>query len=153
MLFICVVTKMAFCMYAGALVLQSRDGLGDHAERADHGGNDRRHYDDRRVWRSGLHRRHPFAHHDRRFGDGPVHRPAQARGLGRPVRGRHAHAGARRHAHPQAWTDPTYPFWGIILGAIYGGTFYWGIDQVNVQRMLGPGTWNRPAGARCSPCC
>lgn len=34
------------------------------------------------------------------------------------------------------YDDPHYPFWGIILGAIYGGTFYWGIDQVNVQRVL-----------------
>ncbi len=33
--------------------------------------------------------------------------------------------------------DPNYPFWGIILGAIYGGVFYWGMDQVNVQRVLG----------------
>jgi SSS family solute:Na+ symporter len=33
--------------------------------------------------------------------------------------------------------DPNYPFWGIIAGAIYGGVFYWGIDQVNVQRALG----------------
>ena len=32
--------------------------------------------------------------------------------------------------------DPTYPFWGIIAGALYGGIFYWGIDQVNVQRAL-----------------
>jgi SSS family solute:Na+ symporter len=40
------------------------------------------------------------------------------------------------HMH-KAWTDPVYPFWGVILGAIYGGTFYWGMDQVNVQRMLG----------------
>ena len=31
------------------------------------------------------------------------------------------------------YDDPNYPFWGII---IYGGTFYWGIDQVNVQRVL-----------------
>ena len=35
------------------------------------------------------------------------------------------------------YNDANYPFWGIIAGAIYGGTFYWGIDQVNVQRMLG----------------
>ncbi len=34
-------------------------------------------------------------------------------------------------------TDPNYPFWGIIIGAIYGGIFYWGMDQVNAQRMLG----------------
>ena len=33
--------------------------------------------------------------------------------------------------------DPDYPFWGIIAGAVYGGVFYWGIDQVNVQRALG----------------
>ena len=35
------------------------------------------------------------------------------------------------------YDDPHYPFWGVIIGAIYGGTFYWGMDQVNVQRMLG----------------
>jgi SSS family solute:Na+ symporter len=33
--------------------------------------------------------------------------------------------------------DKHYPFWGIILVGLYGGTFYWGIDQVNVQRVLG----------------
>jgi uncharacterized sodium:solute symporter family permease YidK len=37
----------------------------------------------------------------------------------------------------KAYDDPNYPFWGIILGAFYGGTFYWGMDQVNVQRVLG----------------
>ena len=40
------------------------------------------------------------------------------------------------HIH-RPYTDPTYPFWGVILGAIYGGIFYWGVDQVNVQRVLG----------------
>jgi len=35
------------------------------------------------------------------------------------------------------YDDANYPFWGVIAGAIYGGTFYWGIDQVNVQRVLG----------------
>jgi SSS family solute:Na+ symporter len=35
------------------------------------------------------------------------------------------------------YDDPNYPFWGIIFGAIYGGIFYWGMDQVNVQRVLG----------------
>lgn len=35
------------------------------------------------------------------------------------------------------YDDPNYPFWGIILGAVYGGIFYWGMDQVNVQRVLG----------------
>ena len=49
--------------------------------------------------------------------------------------------------------DPSYPFWGIILGVAYGGLFYWGMDQVNVQRMLGAGTWIRLAGVRCSRRC
>jgi SSS family solute:Na+ symporter len=37
----------------------------------------------------------------------------------------------------KAYDDPNYPFWGIIVGACFGGTFYWGMDQVNVQRVLG----------------
>ena len=32
--------------------------------------------------------------------------------------------------------DPVYPFWGILSMAFYGGIFYWGMDQVNVQRAL-----------------
>lgn len=32
--------------------------------------------------------------------------------------------------------DPVYPFWGILATAFYAGIFYWGIDQVNVQRIL-----------------
>jgi len=35
------------------------------------------------------------------------------------------------------YTDPNYPFWGVILSACYAGIFYWGVDQVNVQRVLG----------------
>jgi solute:Na+ symporter, SSS family len=34
------------------------------------------------------------------------------------------------------YNDPVYPFWGIIATAFYAGIFYWGIDQVNVQRVL-----------------
>ena len=34
------------------------------------------------------------------------------------------------------WDDPVYPFWGIIATAFYAGIFYWGMDQVNVQRVL-----------------
>jgi len=34
------------------------------------------------------------------------------------------------------YNHPIYPFWGIIAGAVYGGIWYWGIDQVNVQRVL-----------------
>ena len=32
--------------------------------------------------------------------------------------------------------DPVYPFWGIVATAFYAGIFYWGMDQVNVQRVL-----------------
>ncbi len=32
--------------------------------------------------------------------------------------------------------DPAYPFWGILATAFYAGVFYWGMDQVNVQRVL-----------------
>lgn len=35
------------------------------------------------------------------------------------------------------YDDPNYPFIGVILSAFYGGIFYWGVDQVNVQRVLG----------------
>lgn len=35
------------------------------------------------------------------------------------------------------YNDPNYPFLGVILSAFYSGTFYWGVDQVNVQRVLG----------------
>jgi solute:Na+ symporter, SSS family len=35
------------------------------------------------------------------------------------------------------YDDPNYPFVGVILSAFYGGIFYWGVDQVNVQRVLG----------------
>ena len=34
------------------------------------------------------------------------------------------------------YNDPIYPFWGILATAFYAGVFYWGIDQVNVQRVL-----------------
>ena len=34
------------------------------------------------------------------------------------------------------YNDPVYPFWGILATAFYAGVFYWGIDQVNVQRVL-----------------
>ncbi|MDR2234038.1 MAG: sodium/solute symporter [Tannerella sp.] len=34
------------------------------------------------------------------------------------------------------YDDPVYPFWGILATAFYAGAFYWGIDQVNVQRVL-----------------
>ncbi len=36
----------------------------------------------------------------------------------------------------KAYDDPVYPFWGILATAFYAGIFYWGMDQVNVQRAL-----------------
>jgi SSS family solute:Na+ symporter len=35
------------------------------------------------------------------------------------------------------YDDPNYPLLGILLSALYSGVFYWGMDQVNVQRVLG----------------
>jgi SSS family solute:Na+ symporter len=35
-----------------------------------------------------------------------------------------------------SWRKFLYPFWGILATAFYAGIFYWGIDQVNVQRAL-----------------
>ena len=40
------------------------------------------------------------------------------------------------HIH-KPWTDPIYPFWGVLLTVVCAGVFYWGMDQVNVQRLLG----------------
>jgi SSS family solute:Na+ symporter len=37
----------------------------------------------------------------------------------------------------KGYADPNYPFWGIVLSALFSGVFYWGMDQVNVQRVLG----------------
>jgi SSS family solute:Na+ symporter len=34
------------------------------------------------------------------------------------------------------YNDGIYPFWGILATAFYAGVFYWGIDQVNAQRVL-----------------
>lgn len=34
------------------------------------------------------------------------------------------------------YDNAVYPFWGILATAFYAGIFYWGIDQVNVQRVL-----------------
>ena len=35
------------------------------------------------------------------------------------------------------YDDPNYPFWGVVASALVGGLFYWGMDQVSVQRVLG----------------
>jgi len=35
------------------------------------------------------------------------------------------------------YDDPHYPFLGLVAISVYAGTFYWGMDQVNAQRVLG----------------
>jgi SSS family solute:Na+ symporter len=137
MLFICIVTKMAFCMYAGALVLQAVTGWG--------------------IMQSVLLMGVTTAIITMIGGFGVVaytdaiHAPIMIAGSGlvlfiglHKVGGwgalceavRHSPVPGAMHMH-KGWTDPVYPFWGVILGAVYGGIFYWGMDQVNVQRMLG----------------
>ena len=153
MLVICVVTKMAFCLYAGALVLQSLLGwdimptiaalavmtaiitvIGGFAAVA---------YTD------------------------AIHAPIMIIGSAavlliglHKVGGWEALCTAVAHSPvPNAmrihapYDDPVYPFWGVILCAVYGGTFYWGMDQVNVQRLLGARAWTMPVGGQCSQCC
>ena len=46
-----------------------------------------------------------------------------------------ANAGDKMHV-VKPFDDPDYPFWGILATAFYAGVFYWGIDQVNTQRVL-----------------
>ena len=137
MLFICIVTKMAFCMYAGALVLQAVTGWG--------------------IMQSVLIMGVTTAIITMIGGFGVVaytdaiHAPIMLAGSGlvlfiglHKIGGwgalcaavQHSPVPNGMHMH-KPWTDPTYPFWGVILGAVYGGIFYWGMDQVNVQRMLG----------------
>jgi solute:Na+ symporter, SSS family len=137
MLAICVVTKMAFCLYAGAFVLKELTGweimptvaalaaatavitiLGGFAAVA---------YTD------------------------AIHAPIMIAGSAAvlavglwKVGGwtelctaiQHSAVPDGMHMH-KPFDDPVYPFWGVILCGIYGGTFYWGIDQVNIQRVLG----------------
>jgi solute:Na+ symporter, SSS family len=137
MLVICVVTKMAFCLYAGALVLQSLLGYGIMptivilalvtAIITMIGGFAVVAYTD------------------------AIHTPIMIVGSAIvlfvglcKVGGWNALCTAvsqtplpdAMHMH-RPYDDPVYPFWGVILVAVYGGIFYWGIDQVNVQRLLG----------------
>jgi SSS family solute:Na+ symporter len=137
MLFICVVTKMAFCMYAGALVLQAVTGwdilpsvlvMGVTAAIITMiGGFGVVAYTD------AIHSPIMLAGSTAVLFIG-LHQVGGWGALCEAVK--HTPVPDAMHIH-KAWTDPTYPFWGVILGAAYGGTFYWGMDQVNVQRMLG----------------
>ena len=135
MLFICVVTKMAFCLYAGALVLHALAGWSVMST----------------VLGLGI----ATAVITMIGGFGAVaytdaiHAPIMIVGSAlvvmiglHKVGGWHAMIAAAEQVKPLATHiyrpyNNIYPFWGIILGAVYGGVFYWGIDQVNVQRMLG----------------
>ena len=137
MLFICVVTKMAFCLYAGALVLQAVTGWGvmqsvllmgvTTALITIIGGFGVVAYTD------AIHSPIMIAGSALVLFIG-LHKVGGWSGLCQAVQ--HTPVPGAMHIH-KPWTDPTYPFWGVILGAVYGGTFYWGMDQVNVQRMLG----------------
>jgi len=137
MLFICVVTKMAFCMYAGALVLQAVTGWGIMqsvlimgtvtAVITMIGGFGVVAYTD------AIHSPIMIAGSALVLFVG-LHRVGGWNALCEAVR--HSPVPGGMHIH-KPWTDSSYPFWGVILGAVYGGIFYWGIDQVNAQRMLG----------------
>ncbi|SPE61369.1 putative Solute carrier family 5 (Sodium/myo-inositol cotransporter), member 3 [Verrucomicrobia bacterium] len=137
MVFICIVTKMAFTMYAGALVMQAVTGWG--------------------IMPSVLIMGVITALITIIGGFGVVaytdaiHSPIMIVGSGIILfTGLHKVGGWRAlcaavqsspvpdamHIH-KAWTDPVYPFWGVVLTVLYAGLFYWGMDQVNVQRLLG----------------
>ena len=137
MVFICIVTKMAFTLYAGALVMQAVTGMG--------------------IMQSVCSWEQPprvvtivggfgvVAYTD------AIHSPILILGSGiilftglHKVGGwgalhglvQHSPVPGAVHIH-KPWTDPIYPFWGVVLTVLYAGLFYWGMDQVNVQRLLG----------------
>jgi SSS family solute:Na+ symporter len=137
MLVICVVTKMAFCLYAGALVLQGLLGwdimttvaalalmtavitmIGGFAVVA---------------YTDAIHAPIMIAGSALVLLIG-LHHVGGWEGLRTAVAQSPLPDALRIH---KPFDDPVYPFWGIILGAVYGGIFYWGMDQVNVQRLLG----------------
>ena len=137
MLAICIVTKMAFCLYAGALVLQSLLGweiMPTVAALA--------------IMTAVITMVGGFA--AVAYTDA-IHAPIMIVGsavvllIGLDKVGgwealctavAHTPVPDAMHIH-KPYDDPVYPFWGIVLCGFYGGTFYWGIDQVNVQRLLG----------------
>ena len=137
MVFICIVTKMAFTMYAGALVMQAVTGWGvmqsvlimgvTTAIITIIGGFGVVAYTDA----------HPLSHHDRRFGDHPLYRPAQGRRLGRAVRGGAVFSRAGRHAHPQALDRSRLS----VLGRGSHGF---------VRRGFSIGGWTRSTSSACS---
>jgi SSS family solute:Na+ symporter len=137
MLFICIVTKMAFSLYAGALVLHSLVGwdvmttifalAAATAVITMIGGFGAVAYTD------------------------AIHAPIMLLGSAlvvfiglHKVGGWHGLSQAilaspmpdALHMH-KPYTDRIFPFWGVLMTATYGGFFYWGMDQVNVQRVLG----------------
>jgi SSS family solute:Na+ symporter len=137
MLFICIVTKMAFSLYAGALVLHSLVGwdvmttifalAAATAVITMIGGFGAVAYTD------------------------AIHAPIMLLGSAlvvfiglHKVGGWHGLCQAIQasplpdalHIH-RPYTDKIFPFWGVLMTATYGGFFYWGMDQVNVQRVLG----------------
>ncbi len=137
MMVICIVTKMAFCLFAGALVLQDMLGwevmptvavlaaataiitiIGGFAAVA---------------YTDAIHAPIMIVGSAAVLFIG-LHQVGGWEALCSAVE--HTPVPDAMHIH-KAFDDPVYPFWGIILCGIYGGTFYWGIDQVNIQRVLG----------------
>ncbi len=137
MVFICVVTKMAFTMYAGALVMQAVTGWGIMQSVVIMG-----------VITAIITIIGGFgvvAYTD------AIHSPIMIVGSGiilftglHKIGGwgalcqavQHSPVPDAMHIH-KPWTDPVSPFWGVVLTVLYAGLFYWGMDQVNVQRLLG----------------
>jgi SSS family solute:Na+ symporter len=137
MVFICIVTKMAFTLYAGALVMQAVTGMGimqsvllmgaTTAVITIVGGFGVVAYTDAihspiMILGSGI---ILFTGLHKVGGWGALHELVQ-----------HSPVPDAMHIH-KPWTDPIYPFWGVVLTVLYAGLFYWGMDQVNVQRLLG----------------
>ncbi len=137
MIFVCLVTKMAFTLYAGALVMQAIMGWGVMQSVLIMG-----------VTTAIITIIGGFA--VVAYTDA-IHSPIMILGSAiivitglHKVGGwsalceavQHSPVPNAMHIH-RSWTNPIYPFWGVISTAFYAGLFYWGMDQVNVQRLLG----------------
>ncbi len=137
MVFICIVTKMAFTLYAGALVMQAVTGWGimqsvvimgiTTAIITIIGGFGVVAYTD------AIHSPIMIVGSAIILFTG-LHKVGGWSALQQAVQ--HSPVPDALHIH-RAWTDPVYPFWGVVLTVLYAGLFYWGMDQVNVQRLLG----------------
>jgi solute:Na+ symporter, SSS family len=138
MLVMCVVNKMAFCLYAGALVLQSLLGwdiittigilalitaiitvIGGFGVVA---------------YTDAIHSPIMIVGSAAVLGIG-LYKVGGWSGLEAAIA--QSSVPDALHLH-KPYDDPHYPFWGVVFTqAFLCGIFYWGVDQVNVQRVLG----------------